>query len=167
MFDEVMQDTTAEIESETSFDYDNLFDLSEENSEEEAVEETTETEETEEESTEIKEETEEAAEETTEEEETVDFKYLGQTSKLNKSAIEKIGSGMGKNAEEVVSLLQKGANYEKRSSRAGDPQNAYRLHPGGRGREPFRRGGSAEGDPRDRRTAWACGERLPCHHQLR
>ena len=88
MFDEVMQDTTAEVESETSFDYDNLFDLTEENSEEET------------------------AEETTEEEETVDFKYLGQTSKLNKAAIEKIGFGMGKSTDEVVALLQKGANYE-------------------------------------------------------
>lgn len=88
MFDEVMQDTTAEVDSETSVDYDNLFDFTEEDSEEETVEETTET------------------------EETVDFKYFGQTSKLNKSAIEKIGAGMGKNADEVVSLLQKGANYE-------------------------------------------------------
>ena len=112
MFDEVMQDTTAEVESETSFDYDNLFDLTEENSEEETAEETTEEEETEEEETEDEEETEESDEETTEEEETVDFKYLGQTSKLNKAAIEKIGFGMGKNIEEVVALLQKGANYE-------------------------------------------------------
>ena len=111
MFDEVMQDTTAEIESETSFDYDNLFDLTEDDSEEETAEETTEEEETEEE-TESEEETEETAEETTEEEETVDFKYFGQTSKLNKSAIEKIGAGIGKNADEVVSLLQKGANYD-------------------------------------------------------
>jgi hypothetical protein len=111
MFDEVMQETTAEVESETSFDYDNLFEFTEE-SEEEAVEETTETEESEEETTEESEETEEAAEETTEEEETIDFKFFGQTSKLNKAAIEKIGVGMGKNADEVVSLLQKGANYE-------------------------------------------------------
>jgi hypothetical protein len=111
MFDEVMQETTAEVESETSFDYDNLFEFTEE-SEEEAVEETTETEESEEETTEESEETEEAAEETTEEEETIDFKFFGQTSKLNKTAIEKIGVGMGKNADEVVSLLQKGANYE-------------------------------------------------------
>lgn len=112
MFDEVMQDTTAEVESETSFDYDNLFDLTEENSEEETTEETTEEEETEEEETEDEEETEETTEETTEEEETVDFKYLGQTSKLNKAAIEKIGFGMGKSTDEVVALLQKGANYE-------------------------------------------------------
>jgi hypothetical protein len=112
MFDEVMQYTTAEVESETSFDYDNLFDLTEENSEEETAEETTEEEETEEEETEDEEETEETAEETTEEEETVDFKYLGQTSKLNKAAIEKIGFGMGKSTDEVVALLQKGANYE-------------------------------------------------------
>ena len=111
MFDEVMQDTTAGTESETSFDYDNLFDLDEENSEEETVEETTETEESQEEA-EVDEEAEETTEETTEEEETVDFKYFGQTSKLNKSAIEKIGAGMGKNADEVVSLLQKGTNYE-------------------------------------------------------
>jgi hypothetical protein len=112
MFDEVMQETTAGVESETSFDYDNLFDLEE--PEEEAVEETTEAEESEEKTEEAEEpeETEEPAEETTEEEETVDFKYFGQTSKLSKSAIEKIGVGMGKNAEEVVSLLQKGANYE-------------------------------------------------------
>ena len=112
MFDEVMQETTAEVESETSFDYDNLFELDEEDSEEETVEETTEAEETEEEPTEDEEETEEPAEETTEEEETVDFKYFGQTSKLNKAAIEKIGFGMGKSADEVVSLLQKGTNYE-------------------------------------------------------
>ncbi len=112
MFDEVMQDTTAEVESETSFDYDNLFDLTEENSKEETAEETTEEEETEEEETEDEEEAEEADEETTEEEETVDFKYLGQTSKLNKAAIEKIGFGMGKSTDEVVALLQKGANYE-------------------------------------------------------
>lgn len=111
MFDEVMQDTTAEVDSETSVDYDNLFDFTEEDSEEETVEETTETEESQEE-TEVEDEAEETDEETTEEEETVDFKYLGQTSKLNKSAIEKIGAGMGKNADEVVSLLQKGANYE-------------------------------------------------------
>ena len=112
MFDEVMTETTAEVESETSFDYDNLFELDEEDSEEETVEETTEAEETEEEPTEDEEETEEPAEETTEEEETVDFKYFGQTSKLNKAAIEKIGFGMGKSADEVVSLLQKGTNYE-------------------------------------------------------
>ena len=111
MFDEVMQDTTAEVDSETSVDYDNLFDFTEEDSEEETVEETTETEESQEE-TEVENEAEETDEETTEEEETVDFKYFGQTSKLNKSAIEKIGAGMGKNADEVVSLLQKGANYE-------------------------------------------------------
>lgn len=111
MFDEVMQDTTAEVDSETSVDYDNLFDFTEEDSEEETVEETTETEESQEE-TEVEDEAEETDEETTEEEETVDFKYFGQTSKLNKSAIEKIGAGMGKNADEVVSLLQKGANYE-------------------------------------------------------
>ena len=111
MFDEVMQDTTAEVDSETSVDYDNLFDFTEEDSEEETVEETTETEESQEE-TEVEDEAEETDEETTEEEETVDFKYFGQTSKLNKSAIEKIGVGMGKNADEVVSLLQKGANYE-------------------------------------------------------
>ena len=61
MFDEVMQDTTAGTESETSFDYDNLFDLDEENSEEETVEETTETEETEEE-TEVEEEAEDGRE---------------------------------------------------------------------------------------------------------
>ena len=111
MFDEVMQDTTAEVDSETSVDYDNLFDFTEEDSEEKTVEETTETEESQEE-TEVEDEAEETDEETTEEEETVDFKYFGQTSKLNKSAIEKIGAGMGKNADEVVSLLQKGANYE-------------------------------------------------------
>lgn len=111
MFDEVMQDTTAEVDSKTSVDYDNLFDFTEEDSEEETVEETTETEESQEE-TEVEDEAEETDEETTEEEETVDFKYFGQTSKLNKSAIEKIGAGMGKNADEVVSLLQKGANYE-------------------------------------------------------
>lgn len=111
MFDEVMQDTTVEVDSETSVDYDNLFDFTEEDSEEETVEETTETEESQEE-TEVEDEAEETDEETTEEEETVDFKYFGQTSKLNKSAIEKIGAGMGKNADEVVSLLQKGANYE-------------------------------------------------------
>lgn len=111
MFDEVMQETTAEIESETSFDYDNLFEFTEE-SEEEAVEETTEAEETEEETTEEPKETEEPAEETTEEEETVDFKFFGQTSKLNKSAIEKIGTGLNKNADEVIALLQKGANYD-------------------------------------------------------
>ena len=35
MFDEVMQDTTVGSESETSFDYDNLFDLTEDDSEEE------------------------------------------------------------------------------------------------------------------------------------
>ena len=112
MFDEVMTETTAEVESETSFDYDNLFELDEEDSKEETVEETTEAEETEEEPTEDEEETEEPAEETTEEEETVDFKYFGQTSKLNKAAIEKIGFGMGKSSDEVVSLLQKGTNYE-------------------------------------------------------
>lgn len=111
MFDEVMQDTTAEVDSETSVDYDNLFSLEEE-TKEEAVEETTETEEPEEEKTEEKEETEEPPEETTEEEETVDFKYFGQTSKLSKPAIEKIGAGIGKSADEVVALLQKGTNYE-------------------------------------------------------
>ena len=89
MFDEVMQDTTAGSESETSFDYDNLFDLTEDDSEEETTEETTEAEETEDEAeeTEDEEETEETDEETTEEEETVDFKYFGQTSKLNKIAV--------------------------------------------------------------------------------
>ena len=71
MFDEVMQETTAEVDSETSYDYDNLFAL--EDSEEEAAEETTEAEETEDEATETEEaeETEETPEETTEEEETV------------------------------------------------------------------------------------------------
>ncbi len=109
MVDEVMQDTTAEVDGETSVDYDNLFEFTEE-SEEEAAEETAEAEESEEETEQEK--TEEAAEETTEEEETVDFKYFGQTSKLSKTAIEKIGSNMGKSADEIVTLLQKGANYE-------------------------------------------------------
>ena len=115
MFDEVMQDTTAEIDSNTSVDYDNLFDFTEEDdSEEEFDEETTEEDdsEDEEEETEDEEEVEDESEETTEEEETIDFKYFGQTSKLNKAAIEKIGAGMGKNADEVVALLQKGTNYE-------------------------------------------------------
>ena len=114
MFDEVMQDTTAGSESETSFDYDNLFDLTEDDSEEETTEETTEVEETEDEAeeTEDEEETEEADEETTEEEETVDFKYFGQTSKLNKIAVEVVGEGMGKSVDEVITLLQKGANYD-------------------------------------------------------
>lgn len=111
MPDEVMQKTTAEIEGETSFDYDNLFELTEE-SEEETAEETTEEEETEEETAEEIKETEETLEETTEEQETVDFVFLGKTSKLNKSAIEKIGAGIGKNADEIVSMLQKGANYD-------------------------------------------------------
>lgn len=110
MADEVMQETTAEIESETSFDDDNLFDDYEE-SEEESVEETTDTEETEEETGEDKE-TEEDSEETTEEDETIDFKFLGQTSKLSKSAVGKIAQGMGKTDDEVVALLQKGTNYE-------------------------------------------------------
>ena len=114
MFDEVMQDTTAGSESETSFDYDNLFDLTEDDSEEETTEETTEAEETEDEAeeTEDEEETEETDEETTEEEETVDFKYFGQTSKLNKIAVEVVGEGMGKSVDEVITLLQKGANYD-------------------------------------------------------
>ena len=112
MFDEVMQETTAEVDSETSYDYDNLFAL--EDSEEEAAEETTEAEETEDEATETEdeEETEETPEETTEEEETVEFKFFGQTSQLNKPAIEKIGAGLGKSADEVIALLQKGTNYE-------------------------------------------------------
>ena len=112
MFDEVMQETTAEVDSETSYDYDNLFAL--EDSEEEAAEETTEAEETEDEATETEdeEETEEPPEETTEEEETVEFKFFGQTSQLNKPAIEKIGAGLGKSADEVIALLQKGTNYE-------------------------------------------------------
>ena len=114
MFDEVMQDTTAEIESETSFDYDNLFEFNEEDFEEETTEETTEEDsESDEEAIAEKDgETEGTTEETTEEEETVDFKFFGQTSKLSKPAIEKIGQGLGKNAEEVVALLQKGTNYE-------------------------------------------------------
>lgn len=112
MFDEVMQETTAEVDSETSYDYDNLFAL--EDSEEETAEETTEAEETEDEATETEEaeETEETPEETTEEEETVEFKFFGQTSQLNKPAIEKIGAGLGKSADEVIALLQKGTNYE-------------------------------------------------------
>ena len=112
MFDEVMQETTAEVDSETSYDYDNLFAL--EDSEEEAAEETTEAEKTEDEATETEdeEETEETPEETTEEEETVEFKFFGQTSQLNKPAIEKIGAGLGKSADEVIALLQKGTNYE-------------------------------------------------------
>lgn len=114
MFDEVMQDTTAEVESETSFDYDNLFDLTEDDLEEETTEETTEEEDSKDEAeeTESEEETEEADEETTEEEETVDFKFFGQTSKLNKTAVEVVGEGMGKSVDEVISLLQKGANYD-------------------------------------------------------
>lgn len=109
MAEEVMQETAIE-ESETSFDYDNLFSI--DDSEDETTEETTEenTSEDEETTTEGEEETAETTEETTEEE-TVDFKYLGQTSKLSKSAVDKISQGIGKSADEVVALLQKGMNY--------------------------------------------------------
>lgn len=109
MADEVMQGTA--VEEETSFDYDNLFEI--EDFEEETSEETTEekTSEDDEDSTEEQEEVETSTKETTEEEETIDFKFLGQTSKLNKSAVEKIGKSLGKSAEDVVALLQKGNNY--------------------------------------------------------
>lgn len=112
MAEEVIQKTTDIEESQTDFDYDNLFDI--DDSEGETSEETTEEKEPENEETKTSDEsdkTEETAEETTEEEETVDFKFLGQVSKLNKSAVEKIGSGIGKSADEVVALLQKGTNY--------------------------------------------------------
>lgn len=114
MDDEVMQETTAEVDSETSFDYDNLFEFNENDSEVETTEETTEADsaEDEAETTEEETETEEESEETTEEEETVDFKFFGQTSRLNKPAIEKIGAGLGKSTDEVIALLQKGTNYE-------------------------------------------------------
>lgn len=83
---------------ETTEDRDDIFSDSEETIEEE---ETTETEEPEE-NTEAEE---------TPEAETIDFKFLGETTKLPKNEISAIGNALGMEADEVVNLLQKGKNY--------------------------------------------------------
>lgn len=83
---------------ETTEDRDDIFSDFEETTEEE---ETTETEEPEE----------EVQTEETPEVETIDFKFLGETTKLPKNEISAIGNALGIGADEVVNLLQKGKNY--------------------------------------------------------
>ena len=106
MTDEVMaQETTVDM-SETS-SYDDLFSDDTEETEEETTETETEAEaappETESE--------EESGEETTEPEESLDLKYLGQTTKLPKASVDKVAAALGKNPDEVIALLQMGMNY--------------------------------------------------------
>lgn len=110
MEDEVlMQDTNAIEDNETNIFDDDLFN---DDAEVEETEQTSEEEETEAEAESTENEVAEEESEQTSEEETLELKFLGTTNKVSKKATESIGNALGKSGEEVVSLIQKGMNYD-------------------------------------------------------
>jgi len=66
---------------------------------------------------EIEEATEEVVEETPTIEETIDYSYNHKTTPIPRSSVEAVGKALGYTPEEVITILQKGSNYDTLTSR--------------------------------------------------
>lgn len=104
-----MQDTNADYSEES---YEDLFT----NSDGEESEDTNDDSELEDE-TEVEDEEEPSEEPTSEPEQTLDYKYLGKTTPLPQKEISVIAEKLGIKAEDVITQLQKGANYDEAPSK--------------------------------------------------